>query len=309
MADFDVGSLIRSPQLFLRQICKKMQIKIISGRQRMRFAVRYYLEFLRIFLITPKLTSPAGARVILSVASHGSRVHGLGACLSWLRHQSVKPQRIIAVLPENEWGQRRLPAPLRRLQSAGLEIVFQDDNHKSYKKFTAAFEQFPDWPVLVVDDDAWYASWTIEVLWSAHLLNPRALIGIRCRTPLLDGELVEYMKMPWASQGVYSDNVPLITTVGGALFPSGSNFKEMCGQHPAFDSLAESAFPTNDDIYLWHFARMHKLCVSVAAPPFPVSYDAIRNQLRHGNLFDKNITLNDDMVRQSIEIEASGSQA
>jgi len=103
--------------------------------------------------------------IIVSLTSFPGRISSVWITVQTLLHQSVKPQRIILWLAEEQFPKRKadLPQSLLRLETFGLEILFCD-NLYPHKKYYYSMKDYPECKVITVDDDIYYPENLIEEL-------------------------------------------------------------------------------------------------------------------------------------------------
>ena len=71
--------------------------------------------------------------IIISLTTYSLRIHNVYIALESLLNQTIKPNRIILWLAEEEFNEANLPISVLRLKERGVEIRFCED-YKSYKK-------------------------------------------------------------------------------------------------------------------------------------------------------------------------------
>ena len=109
------------------------------------------------------------SRVICTLTSHGLRIRHAWKTLRFLQFQSMAPHRLILYL----WkGDRDRYEEVKQcyddLLSRGLEIVWLENDLRSYKKYVPAFVEFCNSMVITLDDDIMYPPTLVEKLCSAR---------------------------------------------------------------------------------------------------------------------------------------------
>ncbi len=106
--------------------------------------------------------------IVVSLTSHGKRVADFAPYAIYsIFTQTVKPNRIVLYINKDKWNDENIPGILKRLKKSGLEIVYCTDI-RSHTKLIPALEQFPDNPIITVDDDIYYNKQIIEQLLQAY---------------------------------------------------------------------------------------------------------------------------------------------
>jgi hypothetical protein len=109
--------------------------------------------------------------VIISLTTYSKRIYDVYLAIETLMHQTMKPNKIILWLAEDEFTLDNIPQTLKNLQKRGLTIEFCKDL-KSYKKLVPALKKYPEDIIITVDDDALYQHDLVENLVNAYKDNP-----------------------------------------------------------------------------------------------------------------------------------------
>lgn len=136
-------------------------------------------------------------RIIVSMASFPARLWCVPFAVCSLLNQTVKPDKIIVWLGEEEKGNRNLPPVFDELRSIGIEIEYRPDV-KSHKKWYYAFQEYPNDLIVTTDDDIFYENKVIEKLYAAHRQYPGCTPALRVHRMRFDNEanLLDY-KNDW----------------------------------------------------------------------------------------------------------------
>ena len=81
--------------------------------------------------------------VIVSLTSFGKRIYDVHLAIESIMQGSVKPNRIILWLSEEEFKGKPLPKTLEKQKNRGLQIEYCEDL-RSYKKIVPTMEKYPD---------------------------------------------------------------------------------------------------------------------------------------------------------------------
>jgi hypothetical protein len=167
--------------------------------------------------------------------------------------QTVKPNRIILWLAEDEFNLANLPHSLLKLADRGLTIEFCKDI-KSYKKLVPALNKYPDDVIITVDDDVLYPFDLIENLISSYKKNPDLIHFCRGHRMKLgkNGFLIEYLEWDFFIRDFQISKLNFPTGVGGVLYPPRSLYPDVTNED-LFMSLA----PKADDIWFKAMALLN----------------------------------------------------
>jgi len=187
-----------------------------------------------------------GQRVIVSMTTHSKRIYKVYLAIESLLQQTVKPNKIILWLANDEFDDENIPEKLRRLKKRGLEIEYYKDI-RQYKKIIPVLEKYPEDIIITVDDDVIYQDDLVENLMNSYKKDPQSIHFCRGHRMKLDetGKLLKYKD--WQHRIAYegTDILNFPTGVGGVLYPPHSLHTDVT-RADLFMNLA----PTSDDIWL-----------------------------------------------------------
>ena len=93
---------------------------------------------------------------VFSLTSYSYRVtDALPYALYSIISQTIKPKKIVVYLDNVNWNNENLPSILKKLRNIGVDFRFCEDL-KSYKKLIPTLIDFPDNPIITLDDDFYY---------------------------------------------------------------------------------------------------------------------------------------------------------
>ena len=204
--------------------------------------------------------------IIVSLTSFGRRIYDVYLAIESIMQGTLKPNRIILWLSEEEFKKKELPTILKKQQERGLEIKYCKDI-KSYKKIINTLKDFPEASIITIDDDLIYNFDLVENLVQAHKKNPNCIWANRIHemTYNENGFLKNYLQWKWNSQiGAKDSRNNFFTSGGGTLFPPHSLNDEIFNE----DVFMELC-PTADDVWLNAMARLQKteICKSFTHDP------------------------------------------
>ena len=199
-----------------------------------------------------KLSPQQDDSVILSLTSYGKRVKGSAVFTVYsLLRQTVRANRVVLWLNEDEFNSENLPSDLQFLCKYGLEVRFCKDIG-SYTKLIHSLSAFPDKHIITADDDLYYSKNFVQEFVEAHRQHPQAIITGFAKIPVSDGEqqLAPYDAWPeyhHVSASFQYDSQKLFPLgVGGVLYPS-HVFDDEVSNEVVFTALC----PKADDIWLY----------------------------------------------------------
>ncbi len=196
------------------------------------------------------------AQVVVSMTSFPARINNVWLVVECLLRQTVVPAHIVLYLSKEQFSnESSLPQNLRRYSPRVLKIRFVEGDIRSHKKYWYALHDYPQIPIITVDDDIIYDSHLVSDLLSAAnnapLTIPCCFGGHMSWTE--GGEIKAYTE--W-SGGCLSyrkrDKGLFFGSGGGTLFPVGS----LDGARETWDVIKEIC-PTADDIWLNAITRIN----------------------------------------------------
>ena len=186
--------------------------------------------------------------VVVSLTSYRNRIYDVSLVIESIMQGTVKPNRIVLWLSEEEFKEKKHPKALEMQKSRGLQVEYCEDI-RSYKKLIPSLIMFPDTCIVTIDDDVLYEYDFLERMLEAHRIHPKAACGTRVHKIKLgnDGRPLSYMDWDWYTTEVGIES-PLYfpTGVGGILYPPHCFAPEVLNKK-AFMSLA----PYADDVWFY----------------------------------------------------------
>ena len=204
----------------------------------------------QVALIQPKLQHDA--EVIVSLTTYNKRIHDVHLVVESIAQQTLKPNRLILWLDEDEFTLETIPLVLHKQIARGLEVRFCP-NYKSYKKLIPTLKLFPNSNITTIDDDILYPHDMVEMLTIEHKSNPTTIIGHRAhKINVSDNKILPYQFWENETKNHQSSNLCFITTGGGTLFPVNSFNSEVLNIE-VFLSLC----PNADDVWFKAMALLN----------------------------------------------------
>lgn len=216
---------MRLPYKIRQKEYKKSFIPHFSG-------VRFYLDtFFEniLFALTPLPKcglniKPRRETIILSLTSYPERINQAFVAIKSLMRQSVKADKIILWLSEEQFKISSLPKKFNRLIKRGLSIRYVDDIRSHKKYYYALQEQKPDELILTFDDDIIYEKHAIKKLLNKHNKFPDCIVCNRGHEIKYDENGIRPYK-EWKVRfdgGVDKPEMNILPSTGnGCLYPYG----------------------------------------------------------------------------------------
>ncbi|MEY8766335.1 MULTISPECIES: hypothetical protein [Francisella] len=184
-------------------------------------------------------------KLIVSLTSYSYRIDTVFLTIQSIFSQSIKPDKVLLYLAEDEFTEQNIPENLRRFISRGLEIIFCKDI-KSYKKLIYALKDYPNDLIVTADDDIIYPKFWLEQLYKAYLNEPNYVHCHRMHYMRINikGKLKPYNKWQMESNKLQASFLIFPTGCAGIIY-SLDLLSEFVTNEKLFMELA----PTADDIW------------------------------------------------------------
>ena len=192
--------------------------------------------------------------VVVSLTSFGKRVYDVPVVIESIMQGTVKPNRIVLWLAEDEFKGKPLPKALEMQKDRGLQVEYCEDI-RSYKKLIPSLKMYPEACIITIDDDAIYEYDFLDRMIEAHGKHPRSVCGTRVHKIKLgpDGRPLGYTSWDLYKADVdKASKLHFATGVGGILYPPHCLSPEVLNQK-AFSDLA----PFADDIWFYAMSLMN----------------------------------------------------
>lgn len=206
--------------------------------------------------------------VVVSLTTFGKRIFDVPLAIESIMQGTIKPNRIVLWLSEEEYKGKPLPKLLEMQKARGLQIEFCQDL-RSYKKLIPSLRLFPDTCIITIDDDAIYGSDLVERLVFTHRSKPDSICASRIHKVRLskDGRPVSYLNWDHCVESFGNSNLLFPTTGGGTLFPPGCFSQEVFNQEVFMDIC-----PYADDIWFYAMRLMNNIPVAQVYTGKPDGY-------------------------------------
>ena len=189
------------------------------------------------------LRRKVAAGVVISFTTFPLRIGSAHLVVKSLLAQTMLPEKIVLYLARDEFPEPDLGAELEALRSARFDIVFVDENVRSYNKLVHALRQFPNASIITCDDDRIYRRSLVRALVGTAAAHPGEVISWSARRiPESDCDTAPYRLWPACRGNEAGDILPL--GYAGVLYPAGCFAAEVTNR----DVFLELA-PSQDDLW------------------------------------------------------------
>ena len=158
--------------------------------------------------------------IVVSLTTYGVRIHDVYLAIESIMQGTIKPNRIVLWLSEDEFKGNNLPISLQKQMKRGLEVEYCSDI-RSYKKLIPSLKKFPNSCIITIDDDLMYDFDLVEKLVHTHDKHPNCICANRLHRMKLDEYKMplSYMEWDWGVANIDNSRLSFFTTGGGTLFP------------------------------------------------------------------------------------------
>lgn len=212
-------------------------------------------------------------KLIVSLTSFPERMQTIHVTNNTLLNQTIKPDKLILWLAEEQFINREqdLPKELLMLKDFGLEIKWCEDL-KSYKKLIPALKEFPNDVIVTADDDLYYPKDWLESLYNAYLDNPKYVYTRRaCGINLKDNLIL--VSPHYANKNYKPTYLNQLMGGAGTLYPPNALYKDVFNVE-----LVKNLVPTHDDIYFWIMAVLNGTKIRLVKCKDPSIYNVVGSQ-------------------------------
>lgn len=222
--------------------------------------IDYKIRSNQLLVDAKTLTSPLTSKLIdgsreliVSFTTYSKRIHDVHLVIESIAQQTVKPNRLILWLDEDEFSLDTIPLIIHKQIDRGLEVRFCP-NYRSYKKLIPALKEFPEANIITIDDDVLYPHDMIELLYKEHKDNPECIIGHRAHkiTFTANAHIQPYRKWHQEINSSEVHDCIFFTGVGGIMYPSNS-----LEQRVLSTDVFMSICPNADDVWFKAMALLN----------------------------------------------------
>lgn len=238
-------------------------------------------------------------KIVISLTSFPARINTCYYTIKSLMIQTMRPDRIVVWLAEEQFPEHKLPYCFEMLTAKGLEIRYCQDLRSHKKYFYMLQEQKADELVITFDDDIIYNPLSVERAYKKHLQYPTAIVANETKIIgfKTNGDILPYSRWKKAPYGNNKPNIQNSVMSGsGCLYPYGIWPKEM------FDvKLHRRLAPTADDLWIT-FCAIH-YSIPIVCVDIPAHTYTNVNMSQNENLSKVNClgTGNDDTILSMLD--------
>ena len=190
--------------------------------------------------------------LIVSLTSFPARIHLVHLAIHSLLRQSLKPNRLVLWLAEEQFPgkENELPQDLSSLKSFGLEIRWCEDL-KSFKKLIPSLREWPDAIIVTADDDMFYPRHWLRSLYQSWLEHESCIHcgGMRRIVWNADGTAKPFGEWIWNPLQSFPSFENTQVGLNGVLYPPHALHLDIT------DSQTWSRLsPSSDDLWFWTMA-------------------------------------------------------
>ncbi len=191
---------------------------------------------------------------IVSLTSYPARIYDIHYCIYSLLIQSLKPNKIILWLGEEQFPNRDkdLPKKLLEFTKYGLTIKYTKDI-KQFKKLLPSLKEYPNAIIVTADDDIFYPQNWLEKLYNEYENNKDCVVCHRAHKIKIENKkILPYNNWERCIVEKEPSFYNFFTGAGGVLYPPNSLYK---------DALNADVFtkinPKSDDVWFWSMAVLN----------------------------------------------------
>jgi hypothetical protein len=239
--------------------------------------------------------------LVVSLTSFPERIEYFEYTLFSLLNQTIRPAKIILWLSREEFEkkQKSIPKNLSKYHEFDFEIRFVKENYRSYKKLVYTLKEYSDHPIVTADDDIFYPSDWLELLYNFHVSFPTDIIAHRIHNITFKNNFIdEYKNWNGEKKDISFLNFP--TTGGGVLYPPNSLY------HDAINNdIFLKLCPFADDIWFYVMAILKKTKIRRINNGYHhclnFDYDLNYQYKNIPRLWEINRTNNDSQLKNTLE--------
>ena len=235
--------------------------------------------------------------IIVSLTSYPDRIYDIHYNIYSLLKQTLKPNRIILWLGEEQFPNRDkdLSKKLLEFTKYGLTIKYIKDL-KSYTKLVPALKEYPNALIVTADDDIFYRNDWLEKLYNGYLEDNKSIICHKiAKIEIKDKKVIPINNWKLPGKCECSSFSNSLLGFAGVLYPPNCLYKDVFNEE-LFKKLA----PTNDDIWFWAMAVLNNTKITlIENSPFPIYVNSAREKwlINELTLFKSNGGENNNQIQ------------
>lgn len=230
---------------------------------------------------------------VFSLTSYGVRVEDtLPYALYSIITQKLQPRKIVVYLDWDNWSDEKLPSLLQHLKRVGVDFRYCKDL-RSYKKLIPALKDFPNNPIITLDDDFYYNpnyhNWMREAYDASDKHTVLGQWG--CIPQRQDGRFLPYSQ--W-KDCKYGDEKSEISFFGCCCCYPPNIFDDEISKEEIFMKLC----PTADDIWFWIMEKRLNINLQLVYP----NGDINKFHTQINRIEDFDLSLNNSLMYTNITL-------
>ena len=161
-------------------------------------------------------------KIVISLTTFPPRFDKVHLTIECMLHQTIRPDKVVLWLCEDECKNVRLPETITGLCQYGLEIRYAKENLKPHNKFIYSALEYKDSIIITVDDDIIYDHRMVETLLKGYKMHSDCVICNMAHEIVLgkDGKPDTYDRWHGGAIGKTGPSFALVALgVGGVLYP------------------------------------------------------------------------------------------
>ena len=228
----------------VRMVDEHLVIRLFTLKFCKKFDYKYDFQPASEYGLNREIRNP---KVIVSLTTFPARIEIVYKTITTIMQQSVKPDKIVLWLAEEQFPDKNLPENLTRLEQFGLTIKWCEDI-RSYKKLIPSLKEYPDDIIVTLDDDYYYDKDLLKTLLEEHEKYPNCIIANRAMRLIVKQEGKHRMvKRSYIYDSSYLPSYKnFFIGFGGVLYPPHCLYSEVLDKEKFMTII-----PTNDDAWFW----------------------------------------------------------
>ena len=195
---------------------------------------------------------PGSHNLVVSMTSYPARIRWSWLALESIFRQDYRDFTLVLVLSREQFRGVRLPRRIRLQMRKGLQILWVDEDNKSYDHLWPAYEKFPRSRIISVDDDKFFPPNLLSELVAQSDRTPDKIVAARGWEMRMNGGLLNFGDN-WVRATLDSPSDILFLPPGnGSLYPVDS-LPAMAGDTRTMREVC----PNADDVWYWAMARLN----------------------------------------------------
>ena len=209
-------------------------------------------------------SSQENHQVIVSLTTYSKRIYDVHLVIESIAEQTVKPNKVILWLDEDEFTIDTIPIILKNQMKRGLDILFCP-NYRSYKKLIPTLEKYPDYNIITIDDDIIYSYDMIEKLIKDSKKYPECIICSRAHRYKHDsnGSLLPYKNWDFAIKSEPHPSHKIFYTSGAGSYHPMNCFSNEVLNKDVFLTICKNA----DDVWFNAMAKLNNTKIKLVNDP------------------------------------------